>query len=259
VDAATVSPGDALTVTLYWQALAPMAEDYSLYLHLFGWEGQRLGQRDSHLGMGNYPTSAWQPGQVVRDRYKIPVRRDAQGPVAAELEVGVYRLSDMDRLTPTDGEGRVSERPILTRVKIAAPTVPGVPAQALRAELGGKVALAGYDLPTWRVAPGEALPLTLHWEVLAPLERDYTVFIHLVDAQGTLAGQGDGPPLGGAYPTTLWAAGEWLRDAHTVAVRADAPPGPATLWVGLYDPLTGQRLAGQSADAVRLAEVEIAP
>lgn len=259
VDRGTVSPGGSLTVTLYWQALAPMAEDYSLYLHLFGWEGQRLGQRDSHLGMGAYPTSAWQAGQVVRDRYRIPVRRDAQGPVAAELEVGVYRLSDMSRLTPTDGEGRVSERPVLARVKVAVPTVRATPAQALRAELGGRAALAGYDLPTPRVAPGGSLPLTLYWEVLAPLERDYTVFIHLVDAQGALAGQGDGPPLGGAYPTTLWAAGEWLRDAHAVAVRPDASPGRATLWVGLYDPVTGQRLAGPGGDAARLAEVEITP
>lgn len=271
LDTPAVSPGGSLTVTLYWQALAPMSEDYSVYLHLFGWEGQRLGQRDSHLGMGNYPSRAWQPGQVVRDRYRMPVRRDAVGPVAAELEVGVYRLSDMARLAPTDGEGRLSQRPVLTRVKVVVPTQRSAPSQAVQANLGARALLAGYDLPLAQVSPGGELPITLYWDVLAPLEREYTVFIHLVDAQGTLAGQGDGPPLSGAYPTTLWATGEWLRDAHRVVVRPDAAPGPATLWVGLYDPVTGARLAlapggdagaspgAASSDAVRLAEVEIAP
>ena len=58
-----VQPGDSLPVTLYWQALAPTSEDFSIYLQLFGWQ-QELGQRDSYPGGGTRPTSrlAARPG-----------------------------------------------------------------------------------------------------------------------------------------------------------------------------------------------------
>ena len=41
--------------------------------------------------------------------------------------------------------------------------------------------LVGYDLPGQEVRPGEQFELTLYWEILAPMERDWSVFVHLND------------------------------------------------------------------------------
>ena len=54
--------------------------------------------------------------------------------------------------------------------------------------------------------------------------------------------QADGPPLDGWYPTSWWAAGEWVSDEHLFAIPTGTPPGTYQLVTGLYDPLSGQRL-----------------
>ncbi|MHB0859242.1 MAG: glycosyltransferase family 39 protein, partial [Anaerolineae bacterium] len=67
-------PGDAVTVVLYWEALAPLEEDYSVSVHRAGRDRQALGQVDGYPGGGSYPTRQWLPGQVIQDTHHIPVR-----------------------------------------------------------------------------------------------------------------------------------------------------------------------------------------
>jgi hypothetical protein len=75
------------------------------------------------------------------------------------------------------------------------------------------------------------LALTLYWQSLAPVDADYVVFVHLVDAGGEIVAQGDGPPLDGVYPTSYWRPGEVLADGHLLAA---GPAGSYRLLVGLY-------------------------
>ncbi|MBC7317353.1 MAG: hypothetical protein H5T70_13100, partial [Chloroflexi bacterium] len=189
----------SLRVRLYWQALAPMGEDYSVYLHLIGWEGKRLGQRDSYLGMGTYPTSAWQVGHIVQDTYLLPVKKAPDAPIAAELDVGVYRLADMARLPIFDGEGRPIEHSVLTRIKVRVPTPEQTPPYTAEANWDDRILIKGYDLTPSAATAGGELTLTLYWQVRQTPQKDYTVFIHLMDAQGEIIGQGDGPPCSGRY------------------------------------------------------------
>ena len=263
VDTRPVPPGGEVAVTLYWQSLAPIEENLSVYIHLFGWDGQRLGQRDSYTGGGMYPTSLWSPGEIIRDTYYVPVRKDAIGPVAAKVVVGLYRLQTMDPLPVVDAQGTPIGQPVLTRVKVAVPTKAVQPQHPLGAELGGMVRLLGYDLPADWVAAGGEMPVTLYWQVVRAPDRDYHVFLHLSDAEGQLVGQGDGPPLGDNYPTSFWGAGEMLTDRHTLRVRADTPGGEYFVVTGLYDLASGQRLpvvlavGGQQTDRVPLGSVRV--
>jgi len=70
----------------------------------------------------------------------------------------------------------------------------------------------------------------------------YTVFVQLLNGDGKLVAQHDGPPDDGQSPTTGWDQGEQVLDVHRVAVPRDLPPGDYTLIVGLYDPNSGARL-----------------
>ena len=145
------------------------------------------------------------------------------------------------------------------------------PQHKLEATFGDAVRLLGYDLspeeamtrgsttgvvPTWTV--------TLHWQALAPLNRDYSVFVHLVDAAGQIRSQADGPPLEGRYPTLSWKPGDVLVDRHTLALGPEVTPGDYRLLVGLYTLEDGLRLsvtAGPTAgeDRVLVTQVTITP
>jgi 4-amino-4-deoxy-L-arabinose transferase-like glycosyltransferase len=93
------------------------------------------------------------------------------------------------------------------------------------------------------VETGEGIPLTLVWSAEQPPTTAFTVFTHLVGPDGKLWGQWDNPPVWGTYPTTDWEAGEIVFDQYLIPVSEDAPPGEYHLLVGLYDPITGERLA----------------
>jgi 4-amino-4-deoxy-L-arabinose transferase-like glycosyltransferase len=263
VEPASVRPGEALTVRLYWQALAAMERDYSIYVHLFGLHDEPLGQRDTYPGGGAYPTTQWSPGEIVCDTLEVPIRADARCPVALRVVVGLYDLETMQNLRAVDERGNAIGRPLLMRVKLVASTPAVAPDHALDIALGNAVRLVGYDLGDDALAPGGELAFTLYWRVEGALDKDYTVFVHLVGADGQIAGQGDGPPTDNEYPTSYWERGELVVDARVVALPGDMPPGAYRLCVGLYDPASGMRLTtagGEGAtegDAIVLGTVQV--
>jgi hypothetical protein len=128
---------------------------------------------------------------------------------------------------------------------------------ALDVALGGEVRLLGYDmalagcgdgggagsLPTpGGDTEGCRLELVLYWQAQGTLKDDYTVFVHVVGADGRMWGQRDAPPDNGAYPTRRWGAGEVVADPVRVGLASGLGGGPANVVVGMYRPDTGQRL-----------------
>jgi hypothetical protein len=68
------SANGALYLTLYWQldANEPLAEDYTLFLHLTDEQGLLVREpADAPPLAGDWPTSAWLPGQPVVDTHLI--------------------------------------------------------------------------------------------------------------------------------------------------------------------------------------------
>jgi hypothetical protein len=73
------------------------------------------------------------------------------------------------------------------------------------------------------------------------MDRDYTVFVHLLDPDGSLVAQDDGPPVKGHYPTSLWAPGEVIIDPRSISLK-ELPSGAYQLRAGMYLLETGDRL-----------------
>jgi hypothetical protein len=102
-------------------------------------------------------------------------------------------------------------------------------------------------------APTELAPtlvLTLTWQAVAlpqqapaPADQDYTVFVHLLDAEGQKVAQRDSQPCDGACPTSHWQPGQICVDRHSLDLPAEAPPGPYRLAAGLYLAESGERAA----------------
>ncbi|MFQ5575535.1 MAG: hypothetical protein ACE5G8_00960, partial [Anaerolineae bacterium] len=113
---------------------------------------------------------------------------------------------------------------------------------AQKTPFAGGVILSGYSLDAGPVAPGDSLPLTLYWRTAAPLQTDYTVFVHLLSGEGKLVAQHDGGPIYGYLPTTQWPVGEIIPDRLEIPLPADLPAGEYTLIAGMYNPHTLERL-----------------
>jgi len=127
-----------------------------------------------------------------------------------------------------------------------AAALPPPPATISGAAFDDVALLRGFDLPGRLFAPGDAIPLTLHWEALTPPRADLRIFVHLIDpandtAEGILA-QYDAPPRRGTYPFWVWRARESVRETVTLQIPADAPAGEYLLLAGIYDAATGARL-----------------
>ncbi len=112
VGPSSLRPGDVVSVEAEWQALAEMAEDYTIFVHLLGPDGLSHGQVDVWPQDGTYPTSAWPVGEVVADSYRVPLEADAP-PGAYRVEVGVYLLRTMARLPVLDDAGRAIDDRLL--------------------------------------------------------------------------------------------------------------------------------------------------
>jgi hypothetical protein len=123
------------------------------------------------------------------------------------------------------------------------------------ARVGPSVTLVGYTL--WGeerggggvvAGLGESVTLDLYWSTDAKLERDYTVFTHLLGGahnprtQGPVWGQHDSQPADGGYPTTQWLVRDVIVDRHVIPVDESAPAGEYRLEVGLYLVEEGSRL-----------------
>lgn len=107
----------------------------------------------------------------------------------------------------------------------------------LTAVMGGFAELAGYSLR--RGADGQ-VTVDLVWHALDRPPGCYKIFVHLLDAGGQRVAQHDGPPAGGARPTTRWVEGEWIEDAHTIQLPRGAQW--THLIIGLYDENTLERV-----------------
>ena len=98
-----VQPGDTLPITLFWQAQARMTEDYQVFVHLMGPDGRPVAQGDKSPLDGDWPTSAWEPGQTFADPYTLTIA-EGTPPGLYTLWAGMYRLADLTRL-PLSGAG----------------------------------------------------------------------------------------------------------------------------------------------------------
>ena len=119
MDAQRAYPGGRLTVTLYWQALRTIEEDYHVFVHLE--QGTHIwAQSDGRPVCWTYPTYVWRAGQIITDHHALPIRADTP-PGAYPILVGMYRPDDGRRLEVFDS----TARPVANAIYVAIVTIQG--------------------------------------------------------------------------------------------------------------------------------------
>lgn len=241
-----------LDVTFYWQALAPIAQDYALAIQLTspipGDDSLRFNY-NTWPGQGNYPTAAWSPGRVIADHYHFRLPASDAPTQAWQLLVAFYEREGDERLPV-----RLDDQDLGSGLALETLRVPGrapdCPVEAIGVEpvrFGGLILLRAAAVQSLAEGADSELHVSLCWESLAPAPQDYTVFAHLYDGNGELLATGDGPPMNGAFPIRLWRPGDVVADVHVIPLSDPdtwdlGAVGGYRVGVGLYDPHSGERL-----------------
>lgn len=132
-------------------------------------------------------------------------------------------------------------------------------------DFGGRIRLVGYAVEpaaadTSLIRPGESVDIVLEWEVLRPMARDWSVFVHLVDPvlESPIA-QRDMYHGQGLRPTSLLAPGEKVTNFYHLTVPETAvAPAQLELMVGLYEFHSGERLKLENGlDAEKLTSLQL--
>jgi 4-amino-4-deoxy-L-arabinose transferase-like glycosyltransferase len=101
-----VSPGEALELTLYWQGLTVMDEDYSIGISVVDAQQRVIGARNSYHGRGMLPTRLWFAGQAIRDTYWLPIDVNASAGIA-QIQVSLYERVSRRTLIARDPRGEI--------------------------------------------------------------------------------------------------------------------------------------------------------
>ncbi|MCP4415063.1 MAG: hypothetical protein GY805_00475 [Chloroflexi bacterium] len=127
-----------------------------------------------------------------------------------------------------------------TLVVAERPLFPSLPSHSIpiNASFGSQIRLNQVALSQ----TPDALILTLEWETEGAVERPFTIFNHLIDAEGNLVAQADSWSVNGQWPPTCWQVGEQIVDQHQIDLPAGLSEGNYTLKTGLYDARDGIRL-----------------
>lgn len=238
-----VRPGNALPLTLFWQADGlPEQANVRYEMEMVSPAGDVWFTRSGAPGPDWLSPGAWPMGVPLRELIGINVPADAPP--------GVYTLRW--RLL-AGGEvvgGRPSWRPwfgewvSVGRVQVMAwPLETELPVEAtpVGASFGEAIELASYRLEGTRLQAGEPLQLTLYWRAREKPQENYLVFVHVATPDGTIVAQADRIPVDWKRPTQGWRAGEVLTDAYEIWLPDDAPQGPYEIYVGFFNPESEQR------------------
>jgi len=118
IETPVVERGGSVNVTLEWQGLQTITEDYTVFVQLVGPDGRLHGQVDFYPVKGTLATSHWIPGQLIQDPYTVTLAADApRGEYT--VHVGMYLLATLERLPVLNADGM----PMDDRVALTGLTV----------------------------------------------------------------------------------------------------------------------------------------
>jgi len=115
-----VAPGDIIPVTLFWEAARDIEDPYKVSVQLLDAEkGQLVSQMDTVPRDGLAPTTSWQRGETLVDRYGISVPTNISSGQYS-LIVAVYHATTAERLPVVVQGDSAGDHLVLTTVAVRA-------------------------------------------------------------------------------------------------------------------------------------------
>ncbi|GIK58227.1 MAG: hypothetical protein HND44_11170 [Chloroflexi bacterium] len=218
----TAVPADQpLPVTLYWQAAAPLENEYRVGLVLVDAAGMRWSTtdlRDDRWSRAAPPTTAWPLDQYARTALLIDLLPGTP-PGAYTLQLSLFDRESLMPLTVYEQGQPIGPYLSLGQIDVQPPTQTAVLERVLFAD--DAVTIHGAFLDRVQAAPGDTVVLTLLWSL--PGEADTAVTLSLADNTDTVKH---------TWPVALpaYGPGGW-RSQLALALPVTLPGGPYTLQI----------------------------
>jgi hypothetical protein len=146
----------------------------------------------------------------------------------------------------------IVEAPTKEGTQATAPRPPPAPPMEYRsgANFGDQVELVSATVNPSRASPGDSVRVSLNFRVLAPVDREYMIFVHVEDVDGRAdrLNVDHWPRL---KPTTAWQPGEMIRDDFEIPIPPQMAVRGLNLMLGFWDPRNDQRMPLKNRDQVR--------
>lgn len=117
--AGPLHPGDALGISLLWEAPRPPERGYTVAVYVMGPDGLPVLQQDSIPVGGFRPTTTWQAGERLRDNYGFILPGDFS-PGTYEVWLVVYEWPSQQRLTAQQEGAAEQDHVVLGRIEVQA-------------------------------------------------------------------------------------------------------------------------------------------
>jgi hypothetical protein len=220
LDTEVTAPGGSFDVVLFWRALTNIEREYRPIVQLVNLTQTEAWAVSEPFFPGGGKTIGYPLDRFASEVHRLRVVSTAP-PYVGRILVKMIDSRTGEPLLLPDGRDSLLLDP-LVRVQGSGAAA----ARRLDYTLGDAVEL-------WCASVRESdtdITLDLFWHVTQTPASDLTVFVHGVDATGTIITQADGPPLNGNYPASLWLPGQTLADRFMLAPHADL----AAIHIGLY-------------------------
>lgn len=235
---AELSPGAEVNGKIFWQATQEIEQDYKLEFSFLDADRKKYIITEQPLAEDYDPTQ-WRQSEIVGKayRFRIPAVAPAgQYPMLVTL-INTETSQELAHTTLADVMVKAQKR----NFTLPEGVIP------VSAYINDEIELVGYRLHDQVLVRRETFGLTLYWRSLDFAESNYSVFVHAAGPDESIRGQWDSVPVQGTSPTSGWLPGEIIEDHYEVLMGREVPAWKYDIFVGMYDPLTGERLPVSSA------------
>lgn len=237
-----VTTGNTPNLRLLWKVAGKEKDDMTAALSLDNSSGSHpVGEQPV---ASNYPTSRWQPGEVVLGNSSFTVPADLpDGDYALVLRLHAGSATTFVGLYA--GWIPMGDSVVLGHLRVVGRkhsfAIPQI-SHPQPTNFQGRLSMLGYDISSPKLTAGDSLHLRLFWQGQSVMSQSYKFFVHVVDGDGHLLAQYDGIPGGNTLPTTGWLPQEVVTDSFDISIPEDAAAGLYQVQIGFYDAVTGTRL-----------------
>ena len=117
LDRDRIRVGQSVGLTLVWTARRAIPTSFTVFTHILDGDRRVRGQIDSVPGKGALPTSGWAVGEVIADRYDIPLEPGAI-PGNYQVEIGLYDATSGRRLTVTGSHLAAGDHVLISAITV---------------------------------------------------------------------------------------------------------------------------------------------
>jgi hypothetical protein len=176
-------------------------------------------------------------------------------PLSPEQEAEVLNAVDNAEHEPlVDASGLL----VANFTRINAPTDLFVPQNYV--PMDATFSLAGSDVPELKLLgyvaypsepqPGQPMEVSLYWQTLTPLSRNYELAVQLWDDSSQSYGNSHGLPYQSTYRTRIWQTDEITVTHHNLFLSEDMPTGRYSLTVRVLRLLENSPLVVTGANSM---------